>query len=758
MNGNHLFVIIIIVGFSFTYSTVINLNSNKQSKHSSRTWDQAIAMAKAFVAQLTLEEKCNMTAGIRGPCAGHIFPVSHLNFKGLCFQDSPSGVGGGVLYSTAFVPGIHIAASWDQDLFYKRGAAIGKEFQGKGVNVILGPMINIDRNARHGRNWEGFGADPYLSGENSFYYIQGIQDQGVIATAKHYICNEQETNRFFGLPGFPNRSDAINAKGYSVNIDDKTIHEIYLWPFASSVAAGVGSVMCSYNQINGTQACQNDKILNGLLKEELQFLGNIMSDWFAIKTGVKSVLAGLDVEMPGGDGFLGFSLVQAVKNRVISETRINDMITRILAPYYLLKQDEGYPSLDLDRDVMRDNYKINRQISSAGIILLKNKNNVLPFNVNKNKYFFIYGAAAGQSNEGSSLNFFIAALKPPTGALYQGGGSGYVVPTYAIDPLSSFLIKGRDSHLQIQYITNQSDYNAINDSFSFRGFANATCLVFISAWSTEGTDRTDLHAFNNGDKLVQTVAAHCANTVVIINSVSQLNIEAWIDLPNVVGVIWSGMPGSEYGPVIVDVLFGDYNPGGKLVFTLAKNDSDYGTDISKTDSSNYNEGVFLDYRHFDKYNIVPRYYFGYGLSYTTFSFSHLHISKCEKEKYTVSSQHQQHRMRPYTNIVASRMYMPIYEITFTVTNTGKVYGSEVSQLYLGFPATAQQPPKVLRGFERVYLAPGKSKQVSLVLTQKDISYWNVINQKWTVAPGIYTVWISTSANKDDVKLQSFFKI
>ncbi|CAF1242825.1 unnamed protein product [Rotaria sordida] len=736
MNGNHLFVIIIIVGFSFTYSTVINLNSNKQSKHSSRTWDQAIAMAKAFVAQLTLEEKCNMTAGIRGPCAGNIFPVSRLNFKGLCFQDSPSGVGGGVLYSTAFVPGIHIAASWDQDLFYKRGAAIGKEFQGKGVNVVLGPMINIDRNARHGRNWEGFGADPYLSGENSFYYIQGIQDQGVIATAKHYICNEQETNRFFGLPGFPNRSDAINAKGYSVNIDDKTIHEIYLWPFASSVAAGVGSVMCSYNQINDTQACQNDKILNGLLKEELQFLGNIMSDWFAIKTGVKSVLAGLDVEMPGGDGFLGFSLVQAVKNRVISETRINDMITRILAPYYLLKQDEGYPSLDLDRDVMRDNYKINRQISSAGIILLKNKNNVLPFNVNKNKYFFIYGAAAGQSNEGSSLNFFIAALKPPTGALYQGGGSGYVVPTYAIDPLSSFLIKGRDSHLQIQYITNQSDYNAINDSFSFRGFANATCLVFISAWSTEGTDRTDLHAFNNGDKLVQTVAAHCANTVVIINSVSQLNIEAWIDLPNVVGVIWSGMPGSEYGPVIVDVLFGDYNPGGKLVFTLAKNDSDYGTDISKTDSSNYNEGVFLDYRHFDKYNIVPRYYFGY-------------------EQYTVSSQH---RMRPYTNIVASRMYMPIYEITFTVTNTGKVYGSEVSQLYLGFPATAQQPPKVLRGFERVYLAPGKSKQVSLVLTQKDISYWNVINQKWTVAPGIYTVWISTSANKDDVKLQSFFKI
>ncbi|CAF5164904.1 unnamed protein product, partial [Rotaria magnacalcarata] len=154
------------------------------------------------------------------------------------------------------------------------------------------------------------------------------------------------------------------------------------------------------------------------------------------------------------------------------------------------------------------------------------------------------------------------------------------------------------------------------------------------------------------------VASRCANTVVIVNSVSQLNLEAWIDHPNVVGVIWSGMPGSEYGHAIVDVLFGNYNPGGKLVFTLAKNDSDYGTDISESYNSNYTEGVFLDYRHFDEHNIVPRYFFGYGLSYTTFAFSSLDISKARKGPHTISSQYRQHRMRPYANIGTSSIYEP----------------------------------------------------------------------------------------------------
>jgi len=753
MVGSRLFVVTIAVCFSVTLSAIISPKSTKVNPIRQRTWADAIAMAKAFAANLTLDEKCKLTEGVGGPCVGDVPSIPRLNFNGLCFQDSPSGVGDGVLHSTAFAAGIHIAASWDRDLFYKRGAAIGKEFQGKGVHFALGPMMNIDRNARHGRNWEGFGADPYLSGENAFAYVQGVQDQGVVATAKHYICNEQETNRFYVPPDTENPSQIGNLQAYSAYLDDKTIHEIYLWPFASSVAAGVGSVMCSYNQVNGTPACQNDKTLNGLLKSELQYMGNVMSDWGATKTGVQSVLAGLDIDMPGGDGYMGPALVAAVQAGTIPQARIDDMVTRILTPYYLLSQDQGFPSLDLDRNAIGDNYKVNREVSAAGMVLLKNTNNILPFNVTTDNIFYVYGEPAGQSDFGLDTGGWGGGH---AGALYQGGGSGFVEPTYGIDPLTVLMAKARESYLQIRYVTNQNDYGFINGTFRSRGFGGAKCLVFISAFSSEGSDRGDLHALDNGDKLVQTVAANCPNTVVIVNSVSQLNLEAWIDLPNVKGVLWTGMPGVEYGPALVNVLFGDYNPGGKLVFTLAKNDSDYGTDISKTYDSNYTEGVFLDYRHFDQYKITPRYAFGYGLSYTTFSFAQLEITQASNNKQSASWQYRQRRMRPYSNFGSSGLNDPAYEVTFTLTNTGPVSGSEIPQLYLGLPAEAQEPPKILRGFERVYLAPGESKQVTLVLTQKDISYWNVVNQNWVVAPGDYTVWISTSANNADVKLQGSF--
>jgi beta-glucosidase len=733
---------LVVILFCLIELSIVDSNSNVVG----RTWNEAIAMAKSFVSQLNLTEKCAMTSGVSGPCVGNVLSIPRLNFNGLCFQDSPAGVGDEVLESTAFASGIHIAATWDRDLFYKRGSAIGKEFRSKGIHFALGPMMNIDRNARHGRNWEGFGADPYLSGENAFAYVQAVQDQGVVATAKHYICNEQETHRIADA-----KHNLNYIPSYSANVDDKTLHEIYLWPFASSVAAGVGSVMCSYNEVNKIPACQNNKTLNGLLKEELQFPGNVMSDWGATKTGVESVLGGLDIDMPGHDGLMGLTLVKFVQDGKIPEARIDDMITRLLSPYYLLEQDQQYPTIDLDRDALEDNYKINRQISMSGMILLKNINNVLPLNVTIDKNIFVYGESASRSKQG----FGADGLSQRGGAIYQGGGSGYVQPIYAIDPLTSLLLKGRDNHLQIRYITEQLDYLIIDESFKVRGFANAKCLVFISAFSSEGFDRIDLLPADDGNKLVNTVASHCRNTIVIVNSVSQLNLEGWIDHPNVTGVIWSGMPASEYGPAIVDVLFGDFNPGGKLVFTLAKQDSDYGTDITITFNSDYTEGVFLDYRHFDKYNIVPRFHFGYGLSYTNFSFSQIFISKSGKDK---SLEYQQRRMRSYANIGTSILYEPVYEITFTITNIGKVYGSEVPQLYLGFPDEAEEPPKVLRGFERVYLESGESTQVTFILTQKDISYWNVINQKWIIAEGNYTVSISTSANNDDIKLQTYFYI
>jgi len=373
-----------------------------------RTWDQAIAMAKSFVNQLTLQEKCHLTAGVGGVCAGNIPALPRVNFTGFCLLDAPSGPGDGVLYSTASVGGIHIAASWDRDLFYQRAVAIGREFRGKGIHYALGPMMNIDRNARHGRNWEGFGSDPYLSGENSFFYIQGVQDQGVVAKAKHFICNEQDTHR----------SGANDDIVYSANLDDKTMHEIYLWPFASSVAAGAGSVMCSANEINETRACQNNKTQNGLLKGELGYLGNILTDWMGSKSTIDPVLSGLDIDMPGHDNLMGLALLPGVQNGSISEARITDMVVRILAPYFLLGQDQNFPPLNLSFDATSDHYIVNREVGRAGFILLKNVRNTLPLNSNSDKFFSIYGSAAGRQQDGTHPRGVLGI----DGALYQGGG------------------------------------------------------------------------------------------------------------------------------------------------------------------------------------------------------------------------------------------------------------------------------------------------------------------------------------------------
>jgi beta-glucosidase len=255
-------------------------------------WEKALKKAQDFVDQLSLEEKADIVTGTPGPCVGNIAPIPRLNFGGLCLQDGPLAIRQAI-YASVFPAGLSAAASWDRTLVKERSALMALEFRGKGSHIVLGPVVGpLGRSPFGGRNWEGFSPDAYLSGVLVEESVKGIQEQGVQACTKHFILNEQESQRN------PSYVDGVRVEAVSSNVDDKTMHETYLWPFANAVRAGSASVMCSYQRINGSYGCQNSNALNNLLKEELGFQGYVMSDWGGTRSGIPAILAGLDMNMP----------------------------------------------------------------------------------------------------------------------------------------------------------------------------------------------------------------------------------------------------------------------------------------------------------------------------------------------------------------------------------------------------------------------------------------------------------------------------
>ncbi|KAJ7710040.1 glycoside hydrolase superfamily [Mycena metata] len=723
-------------------------------------WASAVARAKNFVAGLTLEEKINVTTGVdlAGRCVGNTGTIPRLGWNGICLQDSPLGVRL-AQYVSAFPAGINAAATWDTALIEARGKAMGAEFRGKGVNVALGPMTNMGRQAASGRNWEGFGADPFLSGSN-----------GVIATVKHFIGNEQEH--------FRGGSEASQI--YSSNIDDKTLHELYLWPFAEAVKAGVGAVMCAYNKINQTQACQNSKLVNGALKEELGFMGFIMSDWAALIDGIQPALAGLDMNMPGFfaynrgpqteadpvtavNGWWGAHLLEMVNNGSVPEARVDDMVTRTFSAFYKLGQDKNYPAVTLSQNdhvnVQSDHYKLIRQIGAASTILLKNTKNVFPLSVKNIKRIAIVGSDAGPNPDGANG---CSDRGCSQGTLAMGWGSGTTNFPYLIDPLTAITthIQSINPTVVIEAVLN--DFN-LNQVSAVAGAAD-TCLVFVNADSGEGYlhpddnqgDRNNITLWHGGEALIAAAAAACANTIVVQHVVGPVTVEDWTDHPNVTAVLHAGLPGQESGNALVDVLFADgtqaTNPSGRLPYTIARARADYPADVLYTSSDGtpqitYEEALGIDYRWFDMNNITPRFEFGFGLSYTTFGYSGLSTSKShfrrEEEKHTASAEAVSTARADLGG--PSALYQTALTVSFRVQNTGPVAGNEVSQLYLTFPAGYGEPPKVLRGFARTLLQRGQSKMVEIPLRVKDVSVWDVVQQKWVVPRGTFTVHVGASS-------------
>lgn len=759
-------------------------------------WRESYVKAAKLVEKMTLPEKVNISTGVgwrMGLSVGNTAPAIHVGFPSLALQDGPLGLRFAD-NATAFPAGLTVGATWNKTLMFERGQAHGQEARLKGINVLLGPCVGpLGRMPAGGRNWEGFGADPYLQGVAAAETIKGIQGEGVMATIKHFIGNEQEHFRQSFEWGIPN--------AMSSNIGDRTLHELYLWPFADAVRAGVASVMCSYQMTNNSYSCGNSKLLNGILKDELGFQGFVQSDWLAQRSGVGSALAGLDMSMPGdglfwanGKSLWGPELTKSVLNGSLPVSRLNDMVTRIVAAWYQLGQDDkskfdregpnfsswtdakmGYlhegSSDDKNLTVVNQfinvqgkgenaHSRIAKQVAVEGTVLLKHYDNVLPLSrtgwpadapQDRKLKLGIFGEDSGPGKGPNAC----PDRGCNQGTLGSGWGSGAVEFPYLVAPVSAIKTAVDKTKVDVTGF----EFNTLPPRSSPMLKQQDICIVFVNADSGEGYlrwggiagDRNDLKLQKGGDKLIQQVAEGCGGgsgkTIVVIHAVGPVTMESWIELPGVKAVIMAHLPGQESGNALVDILFGDANPSGKLPYTIGKSLDDYGHGAkilyvpnAPIPQQNFSEGIYIDYRHFDKYNIMPRFEFGFGLSYTTFEYSDIHVTPVKPKSALPSPRPNAASpptydetlpdastavfpsgfrklakyIYPYLNNVSEITPGPypypegynttqspsaagggeggnpsLYDVHVTVsvsiTNTGKAAGAEVAQLYLSYP-------------------------------------------------------------------------
>lgn len=802
-------------------------------------WSSAYDKAHRFVCNLTLTEKVNLTTGVgTGQTVGYsVGIIPRVGFKGLASDDSPTGVRGAD-YTSAFPAGMNLAMSWDRELIYAMNYANGAEHKAKGINSIDAPVCGpLGRTPTGGRNAEAFSPDPYLSGIAFGEAIAGMQAAGAIAVGKHFILYEQEHFRevieWNEWKAGPNISEP-----YSSNCDDRTFHELYLFPWYDAVKRGMAAVMCSYNQVNNTQVCQNNHLLNDILKGELGFQGYVSSDDGSQHSGVDSALGGMDMTGPGetspngvaglGESFWGSNLTLAVLNGSVPEWRLNDMATRIMAAYYYLGQDQDYPELNfasgdfatydylypgenLDYqkvnwhlDVRKNHGQLIRNIGANSIVMLKN-NGTLP--LKSPRQVAIIGEDAGPSIYGPNG---CSDRGCNNGTLAMLWGSGSTNFPYLVDPLSAIQHRALQDGTVVQYVLN----NWAKDQIGEVAYQADVCMVFINSDSGEGYievdsnygDRNNMTAWLDGDALVRQVAGNCSETVVVIHATGAILMEEWIENPNVTAVLFAGLPGQESGNSLVDVLYGNVNPSGKLPWTVSKNRSDYGTDVlyepnGPVPQIDFTEGLYIDYRHFDKENIEPRFEFGFGMSYTTFEYRHLRIEAVSEPCSTMPASSRTssppicgttslnpsdytfpatissltNYIYPYlapSMTVSTSLATPtvtvspvspnpeggdpslwdvVHRVTATIKNTGHVAGQEVAQLYLNLGN--DEPIRQLRGFNKTMVHPGQSKEVTFELRRRDVSIWDVVSQQWKeVSKMGTTIEVHVGSSSRDLRL------
>ena len=696
------------------------------------------------LSRMTLEEKIAIIHAQSKFCSPG---VPRLGIPENWMTDGPHGIRAEVMWDewyganwtndscTAYPALTCLAATWNPEMSFLYGKRIGEEARYRNKNVLLGPGVNIYRTPLNGRNFEYMGEDPYLASTMVVPYIKGVQEIHVAACVKHFALNNQETRR-----------DHIN-----VEVDDRTLYEIYLPAFKAAVQeGGAWAIMGAYNQYKGEHCCHNQYLLNDILRKEWGFNGVVISDWGGVHDTEQAIKNGLDMEFGSWTNgldwgasnaydnyFMAHPYLKMIQEGKVCDKELNEKVRNVLRLVFRTNMDK---TRSFGSFASQQHALAGRTIAQEGIVLLKNKGNVLPLDVNKHKRILVVGENAVKRmtiGGGSSSLKVKKEVSPLEGIRARVGNAATV--TY-VDGYKSQAVKEQD------VLNAKTPEQEVIDLKKMREEAvaaakEADVVIFIGGLNKnehqdcEGTDRETLSLPYEQDELVKALVAANPNTVVSIISGNAVAMPWVKEVPAIVEA-WFG--GSEAGNALASVLFGDVNPSGKLPFTYYASLNQCNAHVTgefpgDEKTVKYNDGIFVGYRYIDRKKLKPLFAFGHGLSYTTFEYG-----KPVADKKTMSENET-------------------LTITVPVTNTGAREGKEVVQLYVrDVKSSVVRPIKELKAFSKVALRPGETKKVELTIAKDALSYFDADKHEWVAEPGKFEAWIGSAS--DDIRRKVAFEL
>ena len=668
-----------------------------------------------LIKELSLKEKASLLSG------GDVWQteaVARLDIPAIFLVDGPHGVryvadrhhADPAKKATCFPTAVNLAASWDLELIKKVAAALAEESKARGVDILLGPGINMKRSPLGGRNFEYFSEDPFLSAELAIAFIKKVQNKGIGTSLKHYAANNQEYKRF-----------SIDAQ-----IDERPLREIYLAAFEKVVKkANPWTIMAAYNQINGDFATENKYLLQDILRDQWGYDNLIISDWWAIHDRVKALKAGLDLEMPGADPVNDQKIVDAVEAGELSQEIVDESAARVLD--LILKAQETEKNTELPAE---EHHQLAKEIAGDTIILLKNQGDLLPLTeakIAEKESLLVVGELAQEVR-------------------YQGIGSSQVNPT-RLDNHYQALEDKFAEELAVHYTPGYSSEAEAEENENLREKAlreaeNKDYVIIYAGLpdkvEAEGYDRKDMQLPQEQNQLIKELAKVNPNIIVVLNNGAPVDIRQWLD--NVSAVIEAGLPGQAGALALAEIITGEVNPSAKLAesYPLKLEDNPSYLDFPGSNGTvRYGEGIYIGYRYYDKKKMDVLFPFGFGLSYTEFAYRALEVPDylAEGEK---------------------------LKLKVLIENTGQFTGKEVVQLYISQSSPAlERPPKELKGFAKIELEPGEKEWLELELDYQDLAYYHP-DAGWIVEEDQYKIMIGASSRDikftEEIQVESSFKL